>query len=60
MSNNYEYQSYFANRKVPAELAVLTKFEGTVGMFAAVNFKNNENYLIGYLNVLIHSLLRTM
>jgi hypothetical protein len=37
-----------------------TEEEAKVGIFATVSLKNNENYLIGYLNILIHNLLAVM
>ena len=33
------------------------KEEGVVGQFTSKIFKNNENYLIGHLNSLIHGIM---
>ena len=57
MENNFKFQHYIANMEIPSKLKCFTEDESSVGIFAATTFKNNENYIIGYLNMLIHSLL---
>ena len=57
MENNYSFQHSQANIDLPRRLRCFTEEEGMVGLFSAANFSNNENYIIGYLNRLIHGIL---
>ena len=57
MENNYTHQGNYMKKKTPEEFECFSEQESTVGLFTAVMFKNNENYIKGYLNSLIHCLM---
>ena len=55
--NNYRNQSHFSQQQLNAALGKFSAEEGLVGQFTSVMFRSNENYLINYLNFLIHGIL---
>ena len=44
-------------KETPDDIKSFSEEESVVGLFAAVMFKNSENYMIGLLNKLIHCLM---
>ena len=57
MDNNYENQRAFSKTPLNENLISFSKDEAVIGQFCSQIFKDNENYLIGYLNSLIHGIL---
>ena len=57
MQNNYNFQHSQANVTLPRQLRCFTEEEGLIGLFSATISSNNENYIVGYLNRLIHGIL---
>ena len=60
MGNNYEQQELLSKEDFYDEISYFSDFESKVGLFNAHMLMNYKNYLINYLNALIHGLLRAM
>ena len=56
--NNYENQSYFSQQPIDRKMKMYSEQDSVIGKFSSVMFMNNENYSIGYLNALIHGILK--
>lgn len=57
MKNSYDNQSHFACKDISQNLKKFSKEEAIIGEFTSAVFLSNQNYIIGYLNVIIHSLM---
>lgn len=58
MKNNYQQQELLSKETFYEEISYFSDFEVKVGLFNAHMLKNNNNYLVNYLNTLIHGLLK--
>lgn len=57
-SNNHKNMSELMKQEIAEDLKKFSESETSVGQFASYLFKNNGNYLIRYLNALIHGITK--
>ena len=58
MANNYHSQSLLSGENHSKGLDYLSEFEAKTGLFNAHLQNNSKVYLVGYLNALIHGILK--
>lgn len=57
---NYKKQCEFSNQGNSSKLKKFSDEEAMIGEFTSVIFLSNQNYIIGYLNTIIHSLMNSL